>query len=512
MLTFIVRRVLIGIGILLVSSLLMYVLVDITIDPLENLRLSTDPNKELQIEQRIELLNLDEPVLLRYLWWLGAFVTGDMGTAWTTGRDVIDILASAIVSTIQLVTAATFLAIFLGIAVGIISALRQYTSFDYLITFLSFLLYSLPSFWIAVLLKQWGAIGYNDFLRDPLIAIPVMIVIAAVMGLLWSLAFGGSLRRRLTVAGGAAGVTLAVLLYIQLTDWWSQPNIGPVLLTISSLAIALGVTTLSTGLRNRRALYTALTVAVLGIALWYPMQFGFYYLGAWGVLNWATVLGLAVVAALVGAAVGWLFRGPDWRISARTGALTAVPVAALIFIDRVMQVWDNYTASNIIRGRPIATIGDRTPNLEGDFWVTTLDQYTHLLLPTISLMLLSFAGYTRYARGSMLEVMNQDYIRTARAKGLTERTVVMRHGFRNSLIPMATIVPIDIITLIGGAIITENIFNRPGMGQMFLRHLDENDIEPVMAYLVIVAALAIVANIVADLIYAVLDPRIRVNA
>ena len=112
----------------------------------------------------------------------------------------------------------------------------------------------------------------------------------------------------------------------------------------------------------------------------------------------------------------------------------------------------------------------------------------------------------------MLEVMSQDYIRTARAKGLTERTVIMRHGFRNSLIPMATIVPIDIITLIGGAIITENIFGRPGMGQMFVRHLNESDIEPVMAYLLIVAFLAIVANIVADLIYAVLDPRIRVEA
>ncbi|UFU07488.1 ABC transporter permease [Ruania halotolerans] len=510
MLTFIVRRTLIGLGILLISSLIMYVLVDFTIDPLENLRQSTAPNKEMQIEQRIDLLQLDEPVLLRYVWWLGAFVTGDLGTAWTTNREVIDILGGAIVSTIQLVTASTVLAIFLGIAVGIVSALRQYTTFDYLITFISFLMYSLPSFWIAVLLKQWGAIGFNDFLRDPVVAIPVILGIAVVMGFLWSLAFGGDARRRLITGGSAAGVTIAVLLYIQLSGWWLEPNIGPVLLIISSLAIAFTVTTLSTGLKNRRSLYTALTVAALGIALWYPMQFAFYYLTP--MMNWAIVIGLGVLAAIVGGVVGALYRGPDWRQSVRTGALTAVPVAALIFIDRVMQVWPAYSNANAIDGRPIPTFGDRTPNLGGDFWVVTLDQYTHLLLPTISLMLLSFAGYTRYARGSMLEVMNQDYIRTARAKGLTERTVVMRHGFRNSLIPMATIVPIDIITLIGGAIITENIFARPGMGQMFIRHLDENDIEPVMAYLLIVAFLAIVANIVADLIYAVLDPRIRVNA
>src|SRR5699024_5104728 len=133
----------------------------------------------------------------------------------------------------------------------IISALRQYSSFDYLMTFVSFLLYSLPSFWVAVLLKQWAAIGYNDFLADPVVAVPVMIGIAAVFGFLWSLALGGTVRRRLINGGAAAAITLAVLVYIQVTGWWSTPNIGPVLLAISSVGIALGVTTLSTGLRNR---------------------------------------------------------------------------------------------------------------------------------------------------------------------------------------------------------------------------------------------------------------------
>jgi peptide/nickel transport system permease protein len=108
--------------------------------------------------------------------------------------------------------------------------------------------------------------------------------------------------------------------------------------------------------------------------------------------------------------------------------------------------------------------------------------------------------------------MGQDYIRTARAKGLSERTVVMRHGFRNSLIPLATIVPLDVVALFGGAIITEKVFGRPGMGQLFIRSLYNAEIEPIMAYLVITATLAIMANIVADLIYAALDPRIRVNA
>lgn len=510
MLRFIVRRLIVGLGILLISSFIMYMLTDFSMDYLADLRQSTDPNKEFLIAERIRLLDLETPAYIRYFKWLGSFVTGDLGTAWTSGTAVTRLLATAIVSTLQLVTAATFLAIFMGVAVGIVSALRQYSSFDYIITFVSFLLYSLPSFWVAVLLKEFGAIKFNTFLRDPVLGTITLVIVSALFGVMWMLAIGGDLRRRLTNFALAFAATGGVLLYIQLSDWWTKPNIGPVLLAITSLGIAIGVTVLSTGLRNRRSLFTALSVAALGVALYVPMQWVFYWLT--DVMNWLIVIALGILAALVGALVGVLWRGPDWRQSARTGMLTAIPVAAMIFIDRVMQDWVTYNRLPQINFRPIATIGDRTPNITGNFWVHAVDNYTHLILPTVSLLLISFAGYTRYARGSMLEVMNQDYIRTARAKGLTERTVVMRHGFRNSLIPLATIVPIDVITLIGGALITERIFGRPGMGQLFIRSLNNNEIEPVMAYLVIIAFLAIVANIVADIIYALLDPRIRINA
>lgn len=510
MLRFIVRRLVVGLGILLLSSFIMYMLTDFSMDYLADLRQSTDPNKEFLIAERIRLLDLETPAYIRYFKWLGNFITGDLGTAWTSGRAVTGLLATAIVSTLQLVTAATFLAIFLGVAVGIVSALRQYSSFDYIITFVSFLLYSLPSFWVAVLLKEFGAIEFNTFLRDPVLGTLTLAVVAGLFGAMWMLAIGGGPRKRLLNFALAFAATGGVLLYIQLSDWWSRPNIGPVLLAVTSLGVAIGVTALSTGLKNRRSLFTALSVGALGIALYVPMQWVFYWLT--DVMSWAIVLGLGIVAALVGALIGALWRGPDWRQSARTGMLTAIPVAAMIFVDRVMQDWGTYNRLPQINYRPIATIGDQTPNIRGDFWVQTVDNYTHLVLPTISLLLISFAGYTRYARGSMLEVMNQDYIRTARAKGLTERTVVMRHGFRNSLIPLATIVPIDVITLVGGALITERIFNRPGMGQLFIRSLNNNEIEPVMAYLVIIAFLAIVANIVADIIYALLDPRIRINA
>ncbi len=514
MLRFISRRLGMGALILLISSFLMYLLVNVSIRPMEDLEQSTARNKEQLIADRIEQLDLNTNVVIRYFKWLGNFFTGDFGVAWRSSQSVNDQLGSAMISTLQLVSAAAVLAIFLGVAVGIISALRQYTTFDYLITFLSFLLYSLPAFWVAVLLKRWGALRFNDFLRDPALTALAIAGISAALGIVWMLALGGALKRRLINFVGAGTVTALVLFYLQATNWWTSPKIDPVLIAVLGSGVAVATTLLSTGLRNRRSLGTAFSAVALGLALYVPMQYLLYYVQ----MNWWIITGLALVALASGAGLGRLWGGPDWRQSARTGAITAFGVAALIFLDQVMSYWGQYLAHPTISNRPIATVGDRTPNLvqsvhEADkFWLGTIDQYTHLLLPTVALMLISFASYTRYARSSMLEVLNQDYIRTARAKGLTERTVIMRHGFRNSLIPLATIVPLDIVALFGGAIITEQVFGRPGMGQMFIKSLHNAEIEPIMAYLMVTALLAVLANIIADLIYAALDPRIRVTA
>ncbi|MCL1899011.1 MAG: ABC transporter permease, partial [Promicromonosporaceae bacterium] len=115
-------------------------------------------------------------------------------------------------------------------------------------------------------------------------------------------------------------------------------------------------------------------------------------------------------------------------------------------------------------------------------------------------------------RASLLEVMNQDYIRTARAKGLPERVVTMRHAFRNALIPLATLIPLDIAAMFGGAIITEQIFGWTGMGRMFMVSLQNMDANPIMGHFLVVGGLLVLASIAVDLIYAALDPRIRVNA
>jgi peptide/nickel transport system permease protein len=514
---FFVKRLLMSLLVVLISTVVMYVLVDLSIDPLEDLRTSTAPNKAQQMANRIAELHLDDPVLSRYLTWLkGAsgclYGNCDLGENWKTHQQVTSLLSGAVVTTIQLVGLATLLAIVLGVVVGIVSALRQYTGFDYSITFLSFLLYSLPVFWVAVLAKVFLAINFNNFLADPRISVPVMVIVALFVGVAISSAVAGSGIKRLRTFGIAAAVVVAMLIYINVTDWFTDPSIGIVLIALSSVGWAFVVTILSTGLRNRKALYSALSVAVLGSVLWLPMLFFWDYARSAGILGWPLVLAMFVLALVVSAGIGLAWGGPDRTRSARTAALTAIPVSMMLFVDRLMQSWSSYNENESIKDRPIATLGRSTPNLVGDFWIQTLDTFTHLVLPTATLILISFAAYTRYSRASMLEVMNQDYIRTARSKGLTERTVVMRHAFRNALLPLASIVPIDIITLLGGAVLTETVFGWFGMGRLFVVSLGNNQQDPVMAYIVIVGILAVIANLVADLIYAVLDPRIRVAA
>jgi peptide/nickel transport system permease protein len=140
-----------------------------------------------------------------------------------------------------------------------------------------------------------------------------------------------------------------------------------------------------------------------------------------------------------------------------------------------------------------------------------VDKFTHILLPTIALVLIGFAGYTRYSRASMLETMNQDFIRTARAKGLSERTVVVRHAFRNSMVPLTTLVAFDFAGVIGGAVITERVFSWSGMGSLFIEGLHRVDVNTVMGFFLITGSVAIIFNMLADIVYTLLDPRIRVS-
>lgn len=138
-----------------------------------------------------------------------------------------------------------------------------------------------------------------------------------------------------------------------------------------------------------------------------------------------------------------------------------------------------------------------------------LDRGMHLVLPAIMLSLLYMATWSRYSRSSMLEVLRQDYVRTARAKGLFERVVIIKHALRNALIPVVTILVFDIAAIFSGAILTETIFSYPGMGRLYFDALAANDWPVVMAYLFIVAVLVVIATLIRDIVYTIIDPRIR---
>jgi peptide/nickel transport system permease protein len=155
------------------------------------------------------------------------------------------------------------------------------------------------------------------------------------------------------------------------------------------------------------------------------------------------------------------------------------------------------------------SFGKLYPELAGQEGKLILDGLRHLALPVVILAYFNLAGWSRFTRASMLEVLRQDYMRTARAKGLAERIVVLKHGLRNALIPLITILALTIPGLIGGAIITETIFSWPGMGLMTINAIAGSDWPVVQGLLVIQAFLVVFSNLLGDVMYAVVDPRIQ---
>jgi peptide/nickel transport system permease protein len=260
------------------------------------------------------------------------------------------------------------------------------------------------------------------------------------------------------------------------------------------------------GLERRAVLYSCLATAAVGCVAQFLVT-PWLQDPRWA--SWFNILLLLVISGLVATGTGYAFGGLDRGPAIRASLLTAVVTGGFIVLDIVLRAVPGY--ADLVNGRIFATIGSETPNLGGTFWQTQLDVFTHLLLPTLAVMLISFAAYSRYSRATMLEVMTQDYVRTARSKGLTERTVVIRHAFRNALIPLTTVAALDFGALIGGAVITEYVFGWHGMGSLFLNGLLNTDPNPVMGFYLVTAASVTVFNLMADLAYAYLDPRIRLS-
>jgi len=493
------------------SSFLVYNLAAYASDPLAELRLSNDDSAQQQIAALTRQLNLDTPPPLRYFLWLrgllGVFVGNlNLGTT-RDGLSVQSELAYAIPVTIRLVLVATITALLLGLALGIISALRQYSRFDYGMTFLAFLLYSLPIFWVAVLLKEFMAIQFNNFLSEPNIPVTWMIGFSIFTGVFWSSLLGGERKRFWTVFGGAFATNFVILWAIDLTDWYLNPGLGPILIAFLAVGIAFGVTAISSGLSDVKAKKAALVMAGLALAWYYPAQ--------WIFDNFASYLAIIVMLALViatGVFVARIFSKIDRGPIARTAIITGVLCGFLILIDRVMQSWKEYSSTDAVNYRPVPTFGQRKDQLvTEDFWLNNLDIIMHLILPTLALILISLAGWIRYSRGALLEVLNQDYIRTARAKGLNERVVITRHAFRNMMLPLSSLFVGEFVGLVGGAVITERVFGWQGMGTLGIKAINTYDLNLLMGVNLLLSFLVVLGNLLADLLYSALDPRIRLR-
>jgi peptide/nickel transport system permease protein len=320
-LSLVLRRLLSSVPVLALASLFVFFGISSVGDPLSQLRRSPNVSQET-IQSMVQDKHLDEPLIVQYGYWLHASVTDAFGTS-TFGRDIWPELSRALGNTLQLVASAELIALLVAIPIGVVSARRQYSFVDYSLTGLTFLGYSIPIFWFALILQ----VVFTNIYRE-------------------------------------------------------------------------------TGVR---VFYTS-------------------------------------------------------------GLSSIDPGTGFPFL---------------------------------------IDRLQHLALPILALAYINVAAYSRYMRNSMLEVLNADYLRTARAKGLPEKTVVRRHALRNALIPLVTVVALNFGLTFGGAIVVETIFSLDGMGLFFLEALNQRDVYTVMAFLMVTAVFVLLGNLLADIAYGFLDPRSR---
>lgn len=324
MLTYVVRRLLYSIPVLFVSSFLIFAFVSTTTDPLEAVKMQPNVNR-LAIAQVQKENHLNEPVVVRYGYWVRDAFTNSFGKTILGDRPIFPELKSRMWVTLQLIVAAQLLSLLIAVVIGVYSAIRQYSAFDYASTTLSFLGLAVPVFWLGLILQ---IIFTNIFLK------------------------------------------------------W-----------------------------NVRIFYTS------GMNSIDPGH-GFHF-----------------------------------------------------FLDRVQ----------------------------------------HLVLPVFTLTTISIATFSRFMRDSMLEVVNADYIRTARAKGLIERRVIVRHALRNALIPLVTLASLSFGSFFGGTVITETIYGLPGMGRYFIDALNGGETYVIMAWLMVTAVMIVLFNLIGDILLGLLDPKIRLE-
>jgi peptide/nickel transport system permease protein len=258
-------------------------------------------------------------------------------------------------------------------------------------------------------------------------------------------------------------------------------------------------------------------IAQYGSFLWRALHgdFGYSYTNAEPVTNLISN-GLPVTASLViGGAVLWLFMGVGIGVLAATRPRSMMDRTATGFSLFF------YSMPTFLLGEVLLLLLFFRLHLIGIDWFPgagytpllqdPLEWARHLVLPWFTIALVTAATYVRLTRGSMLDVLGEDYIRTARAKGLSRRRVIYRHGLRAGLTPVVTQFGIDVGTLLGGAIVTENVFGLPGLGELAISALSKQDLPTVIGLVLLASAFVVIANIVVDILYSVLDARVRVS-
>ncbi|MDT8367998.1 MAG: ABC transporter permease [Longimicrobiales bacterium] len=323
---YLIRRLLGAIPLVLGVATVVFFVIHLAPGDPTNLLLAPGAD-EAVIEQTRANFGLDDPLPLRYAKWIGALARGDLGYSYSHGRPVTSVIGEMLPNTLLLSGLALAVAFVVGIAIGVVQAVRPYSLPDSILSVVALFFYSMPSFWLALML----ILVFSYFARN-----------------LW--------------------------------EW----------------------------------------------PIWFPAS---------GI------------------------RSPDFDLMGP---------------------------------------GERT-----------LDRLRHLVLPVTTLALVVAAGVARFTRGSLLEVVGQDYIRTARAKGLPERTVILHHALRNALIPVITLLGLYLPVLFSGTVFIETVFAWPGMGKTIVDAIGTRDYPLVMASSLIFAAMVVLGNLVADLLYAVVDPRIR---
>ena len=234
---------------------------------------------------------------------------------------------------------------------------------------------------------------------------------------------------------------------------------------------------------------------LIGDALWPTLQLAF-----WGLL----------VAVLIAGAVSVYSAVRQYSLgdNVLTGAsYIGIAMPAFWFgliLIQTFAVWPKEQFG--LSEPPLYFIGLHSPGQTGP-----LDYLRHLVLPVAALMIALVASWSRFGRAAMLDALSSDYVRTARAKGVPRRQVIWRHAVRNSMAPFVTVVALDAAILIGGLVVTEQIFAIPGMGRLFLQSLVAGDVYVLLPWMIVVAVAVVLCNLIADIAYAMLDPRVRLS-